>query len=98
MDNPGYVDDADIEMDDADIPPDDNDDDIYNTPNTTGIDEEETPILQTGTSTPRLKQQVLRNKLDLLYRYLGTRGCLDLIDFDWFKMKTNSKTGITDLL
>ena len=49
MDNPGYVDDADIEMDDADIPPDDNDDDIYNTPNTTGIDEEETPILETRT-------------------------------------------------
>ena len=96
MDNPGYTDNVDLEMDD--IPPDD---DIYTTPNTTRIDEEEeeTPILsQTGTSTLQLKQQILRNKLDLLYHYLGTRGSLDLIDFDWFKMKTNSKTGITDLL
>ena len=96
MDNPAYTDDVDIEMDD--IPPDD-DDDIYNTPNTTRIDEEEeTPILETGTSTLRLKQQILRNKLDSLYHYLGTKGSLDLIDFDRFKMKTNSKTGITDLL
>ena len=91
MDNPGY--DVDIEMDD--IPPDD--DDIYNTPNTTRIDEEEeTPI--TGTSTLQLKQQILCNKLDSLYHYLGTKGSLDLIDFGQFKMKTNSKTGITDLL
>ena len=70
-------------------------------PNTTRTDEEEeeTPILsQTGTSTLRLKQQILRNKLDSLYHYLGTKGNLDLIDFDRFKMKTNSKTGITDLL
>ena len=90
MDNPGYTDDVDIEMDD--IPPDD-DDDIYNTPNTTRIDEEEeTPILETGTSTLQLKQQILRNKLDSLYHYLGTKGSLDLIDFDRFKMKTNSKT------
>ena len=96
MDNPAYTDDVDIDMDDVDIPPDD--DDIYNTPNTTRIDEEETPILQTGTSTLRLKQQVLRNKLDSLYHYLGTKGSLDLIDFDRFKMKKNSKTGITDLL
>ena len=50
MDNPACTDDVDIEMDD--IPPDD---DIYNTPNTTRIDEEETSILQTGTSTLRLK-------------------------------------------
>ena len=95
MDNPGYTDDVDLDMDE--IPPDD-DDDIYNTANTTRIDEEETPILETGTSTLRLKQQILRNKLDSLYHYLGTKGCLDLIDFDQFKMKTNSKTGITDLL
>ena len=80
-----------------DIPPDD-DDDIYNTANTTRIDEEETPILETSTSTLRLKQQILRNKLDSLYHYLGTKGYLDLIDFDQFKIKTNSKTGITDLL
>ena len=46
----------------------------------------------------RLKQQVLRNKLDALYHHLGTKGSLDFIDFDRFKMKTNSKTGITDLL
>ena len=95
MENPGY--DVDIEMDD--IPPDD-DDDLYNAPNTTRIDEEEeeTPTLQTGTSTPRLKQQILHNKLDSLYHYVGTKGSLDLIDFDRFKMKTNSKIGITDLL
>ena len=96
MDKPGYTGDVDLEMDD--IPPDD---DIYNTRNTTRIDEEEeeTPMLsQTGTPTLRLKQQILRNKLDSLYHYLGTKGNLDLIDFDRFKMKTNSKTGITDLL
>ena len=40
MDNPAYADDVDIEMDDIDIPPDD---DIYNTPNTSRVDE--TPIL-----------------------------------------------------
>ena len=75
-------------MDDVDIAPDD-DGDIYNTPNTTRVDEEETPIL---------KQQVLRNKLDSLYHHLGTKGSLDLVNLDRFKMKTNSKTGITDLL
>ena len=93
MDNPVY--DVDIDMDDVDIAPDD-DGDIYNTPNTTRVDEEETSI--TPTSTLRLKQQVLRNKLDSLYRHLGTKGSLDLVNLDQFKMKTNSKTGITDLL
>ena len=93
MDNPVYADDVDIEMDD--IAPDD-DGDIYNTPNTTRVDEEETSI--TPTSTLGLKQQVLHNKLDSLYHHLGTKGSLDLVNLDQFKMKTNSKTGITDLL
>ena len=82
-------------MDNVDIAPDD-DGDIYNTPNTTRVDEEETAILPT--STLGLKQQVLRNKLDSLYHHLGTKGNLDLVNLDPFKMKTNSKTGITDLL
>ena len=69
MDNPAY--DVDIEMDDVDIAPED-DGDVYNTPNTTRVDEEETSI--TPTSTLRLKQQVLRNKLDALYHHLGTKG------------------------
>ena len=93
MDNPAY--DVDIEMDDVDIAPED-DGDIYYTPNTTRVDEEETSI--TPTSTLRLKQQVLRNKLDSLYHHLGTKGSLDLVNLDWFKIKINSKTGITDLL
>ena len=93
MDNPAY--DVDIEMDDVDIAPED-DGDIYNTPNTTRVDEEETPLLTT--STLRLKQQVLRNKLDSLYHHLGTKGSLDFVNLDRFKMKTNSKTGIADLL
>ena len=93
MDNPAY--DVDIEMDDVDIAPED-DGDIYNTPNTTRVDEEETPLLPT--STLRLKQQVLRNKLDALYHHLGTKVSLGFVDFDWLKTKTNSKTGITDLL
>ena len=67
MDNPAYVDDVDIDMDDVDIAPQD-DGDIYNTPNTTRVDEEETPLLPT--STLRLKQQVLCNKLDSLYHHL----------------------------
>ena len=46
MDNPGY--DVDIEMEDI---PSDDDDDIYNTPNTTRIDEEEEETPVTGTST-----------------------------------------------
>ena len=54
MDNPAYVDDVDIDMDDVDIAPED-DGDIYNTPNTTRVDEEETSI--TPTSTLRLKQK-----------------------------------------
>ena len=82
-------------MDDVDIAPDD-DGDIYNTPNTTRVDEEEISI--TPTSTLGLKQQVLRNKLDSLYHHLGTKGNLDLVNLDRFKMKTNSKTGISDLL
>ena len=53
MDNRAY--DVDIEMDDVDIAPED-DGDIYNTSNTTRVDEEETPLLPT--STLRLKQQV----------------------------------------
>ena len=93
MDNPGY--DVDIEMDDVDIAPED-DGDVYNTPNTTRVDEEETSI--TPTSTLRLKQQVLRNKLGVLYHHLVAKGILDLVNLDRFKMKTNSKTGITDLL
>ena len=93
MDNPAY--DVDIEMDDVDIAPED-DGDVYNTPNTTRVDEKETSI--TPTSTLRLKQQVLRNKLDALYHHLGTKGSLDFVNLDRFKMKTNSKTGITDLL
>ena len=95
MDNPAYVDDVDIDMDDVDIAPQD-DGDIYNTPNTTRVDEEETPLLPT--STLRLKQQVLCNKLDSLYHHLGTKGSLDFVNLDQFKMKTNSKAGITDLL
>ena len=91
MDNPAY--DVDIEMDDVDIAPED---DVYNTPNTTTVDEEETSI--TPTSTLRLKQQVLRNKLDALYHHLGAKGSLDFLNLDRFKMKTNSKTGLTDLL
>ena len=61
MDSPAY--DVDIEMGDVDIAPED-DGDVYNTPNTTRVDEEGTSI--TPTSTLRLKQQVLRNKLDAL--------------------------------
>ena len=45
-----------------------------------------------------LKQQVLSNKLDSVYHHLGTKGSLDLVNLDRFEMKTNSKTGITDLL
>ena len=63
MDNPAF--DVDIEMDNVDIAPED-DGDIYNTPNTTTVDEEEISI--TPTSTLILKQQVLRNKLDALGR------------------------------
>ena len=47
MDNTAY--DVDIDMDDIDIAPYD-DGDIYNTPNTTRVDEEETSILPTSTS------------------------------------------------
>ena len=93
MDNPAF--DVDIDMNDVDIAPDD-DGDIYNTPNTTRVDEEETPLLPT--STLRLKQQVLGNKLDALYHHLGVKGSLDFVNLDRFKTKTNSKTGITDLL
>ena len=82
-------------MDDVDIAPED-DGDVYNTPNTTRVNEEETPLLPT--STLRLRQQVLRNKLDALYHHLGAKRNLDFVDLDRFKMKTNSKTGITDLL
>ena len=95
MDNPAYVDDLDIDMDDVDIVPED-DGNIYNTPNTTRVDEEETSIRPT--STLGSKQQILRNKLDSLYHHLGTKGGLDLVSLDRFKMKTNSKTGVTDLL
>ena len=94
MDNP--VCDVDIKMDDVDLVPDD-DGDIYNTPNTTRVDGEE-KTSTTPTSTLILKQQVLRNKLDALYQHLGTKGSLDFVNLDPFKMKTNSKTGITDLL
>ena len=93
MGNPAY--DVDIDMDNVDIPPHD-DVDIYNTPSTTRVEEKETSILPT--STLRLKQQVLRNKVDLLYHDLGTKGSLHLVNLDRFKMKTNSKTGITDIL
>ena len=93
MDNTAY--DVDIEMDDVDIAPED-DGDVYNTPNATRVDEEETSI--TPTSTLRLKQQVLRNKLDALFHHLGTKGSPDLVNLDRLKMKTNSKICITDLL
>ena len=94
MDNRAYVDDVDTDMEDLDIAAED-DGDIYNTPNTTRVDEEETPLLPM--STLRLKQQVLRNKLDSLHHHLGTKESLDFVNLDRFKTKTNSKTGITDL-
>ena len=46
MDNRAYN--VDIEKDNVDIAPED-DGDIYNTPNTTRVDEEETPLLSTST-------------------------------------------------
>ena len=33
-----------------------------------------------------------------MYHHLGAKGSLDFVNLDRFKMKTNSKTGITDLL
>ena len=32
---------------------------------------------QPGTSTPRLKQQVLKNKIDALYHHIGSKGNID---------------------
>ena len=81
MDNPAY--DVDIEMNDVDIAPED-DRDVCNTPNTTRVDKEETSIMPT--STLRLKQQVLHNKLGALYHHLGTKGSLDFINLDRFKI------------
>ena len=56
MDNPAY--DVDIDMDDVDIAPDD-DGDIYNTPNTTRVDEEETSIPPTSTLRLNNKSYVI---------------------------------------
>ena len=53
---------------------------------------------QPGTSTPRLKQQVLKNKIDSLCRFLGAKGDVDMVDTDRFKMKTSPKTGASALL
>ena len=33
-----------------------------------------------------------------MYHHLGAKGSLDFVNLDRFKMKTNSKTGITELL
>ena len=93
MDNPAY----DMEMDHLDTQPDDDDDDddddIYNTQDTTR--EEETPITQPGTSTPLLRQDTLRNKIESLYTHLEVnKGNVDLVLLDnRFAIKKDIETG-----
>ena len=88
MDNPAY----DMEMDHLDTQPDD-DDEIYNTQDTTR--EEETPITQPGTSTPLLRQDTLRNKIESLYTHLEVnKGNVDLVLLDnRFAIKKDIETG-----
>ena len=96
IDNPAF------EPDDDDTPDVQEDSDITPLLSPPGASqtsrETSTTTNQPGTSTPRLKQQVLKNKIDALHHHLGAKGNIDLIDYDRFKMKTSSKTGFTDLL
>ena len=90
MDNPAY----DMETDHLDTQPDD---DIDNTQDTTR--EEETPITKPDTSTPLLRQDTLRGKIESLYTHLGvSKGNLDLVLLDnRFTIKKDIETGIKHL-
>ena len=92
MDNPVFVDEEDIAMAHQDDDYDDN-----NTPNTSMVDETlfTVPDTTEATSTLRLRQKVKRYKIAALYRHLNVTGDIDLIDLDWFRLKTDPKEGVT---
>ena len=72
----------------------------YNAPNTSRIDETSFTELDTteATSTLQLRQKVKRDKITALYRPWNAAGDPGLADMDQFMIKSNSKTGNTDLL
>ena len=92
MDNPVFVDEEDIAMVHQDDDYDDN-----NTPNTSRVGETSFTVPDTpeATSTLRLRQKVKRDKITALYRHLNVTGDIDLIDLDWFRLKTDPKEGAT---
>ena len=91
MDNPLF--------DEEDIPMihEDEEDNDYNTPNTSRVDETSftVPDATEATSTLRLRQKLKRDKITALYRHLNVTGNTDLIDLDWFRLTTNPKKGVT---
>ena len=71
----------------------DDDDDDYNTPNTSRRDE--TPFTEPDTtettSTLQLRQKVKRDKITALYRHLNVTGDSGLADIDRFMIKKIQK-------
>ena len=92
MGNPTFVDEKIIGMVHQDEDYDD-----YNTPNNIKIDETSymEPDATEPTSPLRLRQNVKRDKLTVLYRHLNVTGDINLIDLDRFRLTTDQKKGAT---
>ena len=90
MDNPRFIDEEDIQL----IHQDDED---YNTPNTSRIYKTSftVPDATEATSTLRLRQKVKRDKINSFYRHVNVTANLDFIDQDQFRLTIDPKKGVT---
>ena len=95
MDNIAFVDKENIPLVHQD-----EEDDNYNTPNVSRVDETSFTVPDTteAISTLRLRQKLKWDKIVSLYRYLGVTGNPGLADLDQFMIRKNSKTGNIELL
>ena len=85
MDNPRFI-------DEKDIPPIHQDDDDYNTSDWSRVEETFIePATTEATSTLRLRQKLIRDKITSLYRHLNVTGNPGLANIDRFMIKKFSK-------
>ena len=91
MDNPRSVDDENIPV----VYDEGIDNDDYNTPNTSRVDElSYTTLVYTDKETTlRLRQKIKQDKLTILYRHLNVTGNPVLALIDRFNLTTDPKKG-----
>ena len=92
MDSPRFIDEEDIQM----VHQDENYED-YRTPDTSRVDETSftVPDTREATSTLWPRQNVKRDKINALYRYMNVTGDIYLIDLDRFRRTMDPKKGTT---